>query len=746
MFVMNDKVKLKILIVDDVPANIKVLWEIIKTDYTISVTTNGTRCLEIVRSETPPDLILLDIMMPNMDGYQVCQVLKADPQTSSIPIIFITALSGAEDEAKGFKLGAVDYIVKPFNPAIVKARVKTHLELKQYRDSLEKTVAMRTNELLDTNRQLLKDISERKRAENLLKQAREEEVRLLEMTTDLSFELNLGRLLTKIMDTTKELLNADRCTLFLYDTDNDELWSQVAQGMDTQEIRFPRTVGIAGSVFQVGETVNIADAYSDDRFNPAVDQKTGYKTNSILCMPVNNKKGRTIGVTQVLNKKGGPFTTTDERRLRAFSAQATIALENARLFEDVVNMKNYNESLLESMSNGLIALGADQSIVKCNSKALTILKATSEDLVGQSALNFFKGPNVWVADNIKKVISNHCSVLTVDTDIILQDKSAVSINLNVVPLLNVQKEFNGCLLVIEDITTEKRLRGTMARYMTKEVADQLMEDGETALGGRLQEATILFTDIRNFTGISEVIGPQESVSLLNQYFSFTVDIIFRYKGILDKYIGDAIMAVFGAPFATGHDSDHAVQSAIDIMRALKEFNRQRIHDGHDPVYIGTGIATDEVLSGNIGSEKRMDYTVIGDGVNLASRLESANKAYGTRILISEFTYKHLKKDYQCREIDLIRVKGKQKPVSIYEILDFHDHKTFPAKEQTIDLFNQGLKLYRRQTWKQARHLFNKIIQKNPKDKVAKLYRERCQHFAQNPPPGDWDTVWVMQSK
>jgi adenylate cyclase len=719
----------KILIVDDIPENINMLWEIIKSDYEASVTTDGAEAVELANSKFPPDLILLDIMMPGMDGYEVCKRLKADEHTKNIPIIFITAKSGEDDETLGLSLGAVDYITKPFSPAIVKARIRTHLEVKQYRDHLEDVVRQRTDELI---------------------KIRDEEIQLLEMTTALSFELNLVRLLAKIMETTKELLSADRCTLFLYDEKSDELWSQVAQGLDTQEIRFPSYIGIAGSVFTNGETINIPDAYADSRFNPGVDKKTGYRTRSILCMPVKNKKGTIIGVTQVLNKEGGPFTETDERRLRAFSAQASIALENARLFEDVLNMKNYNESVLESMSNGVISLDADRNIVKWNAAALRILRANGNSLSDDSSAAYIKSvfsqTNSWVLETVGRVMETRTTDLTMDTDLFLTDGKAVSVNLTVVPLMNVQQQLIGTLAVLEDITGEKRLKGTIARYMTKEVADRLMEEGEAVLGGQTQEATVMFSDIRKFTTIAEKIGPQETVSLLNEYFTIMVDIIFNYKGTLDKYIGDAIMAVFGAPFSTGEDSDRAVRTAIDMLKALEEFNRERTCPAKEPIRIGIGINTDEVLSGNIGSLKRMDYTVIGDGVNLASRLESANKAYGTNILMSEFTYKGLKNSYICREIDMVLVKGKTAPVSVYQVLDYHNDISFPHRDDVLELFHKGLTSYRSRDWWKGMNYFERAARLNPKDAVSQLYRGRCRHFMENPPPENWNGIWVMETK
>src|SRR5262249_25013935 len=153
-----------------------------------------------------------------------------------------------------------------------------------------------------------------------------------------------------------ELLDADRSTLFLYDRKTDQLWSRVAEGLDTKEIRVPANAGVAGVVFSTGETANIQDPYNDPRFNPQIDQQTGYRTRSILCIPVVNKLGERIGVTQVLNKSEGAFTAKDEALLRAFTAQITVALENAKLFEDVIQEKNYNEAILQSTSNGIITL------------------------------------------------------------------------------------------------------------------------------------------------------------------------------------------------------------------------------------------------------------------------------------------------------------------------------------------------------------------------------------------------------
>jgi adenylate cyclase len=576
-----------------------------------------------------------------------------------------------------------------------------------------------------------------------IQQAREHESRLLEVTAAISSELQLKPLLQKIMEAVSVILNCDRATLFLHDEKNDQLWSQVALGLG-HEIRFPASKGIAGESFTTCQTINIPDAYADPRFNQEIDRKTGYQTKNILTMPIITRNGKRIGVTQVLNKKGGSFTRLDEKKLKTFSAQAAIALENAKLFDEVLNMKNYAESILESLSNGVISVNAMRKIEKCNAVALKTLGVDAPAIVGKYADIFFTGDNHFIVDSLRRVVATAEPDMFIDAEVTKKNGDKISVNLAVAPLRDGKNQPMGGLLVFEDLSSEKRLKGTLARYMTKEVADQLM-NSEAALGGKMQEVTILFSDIRSFTSISEKLGAQETVALLNEYFTAMVDIVFHHGGILDKFIGDALLAVFGAPFSTGEDADKAVRTAIDMMRALRLFNAHRMSQQKDPIEIGVGINTDQVLVGNIGSMKRMDYTVIGDGVNLASRLEGANKSYHTGILIAENTFRQLKSRYMHREVDWIRVKGKQKPVIMYEILDHFDIPTFPKMEEVLTHFRDGIGLYRDRKWAEAVGRFERAIKLHP-DHLSQVFIDRCTHFQTSPPPPDWDGVWTMTSK
>jgi len=207
-----------------------------------------------------------------------------------------------------------------------------------------------------------------------------------------------------------------------------------------------------------------------------------------------------------------------------------------------------------------------------------------------------------------------------------------------------------------------------------------------------------------------------------------------------------MMAAFGVPMPHDDDEDRAVRAAIAMINALSTWNKDRLSDGKKTLEIGIGISTDLVVSGNIGSQKRMDYTMIGDGVNLAARLESACKHYHARILISENTYRKLRGTYWSREVDRVVVKGKSEPVGVYEILDYHTEDTFPNLMEAVNNFKNGLIQYRTGKWEKAINAFREAQAINPGDSLPGIYIDRCEHLKKNPPIQPWDGVWVMTSK
>jgi adenylate cyclase len=574
---------------------------------------------------------------------------------------------------------------------------------------------------------------------------RAKEIEFLNVISEVTSDINISSLLKKVMSEITRMLNADRSTLFLNDEKTGQLWSEVGQGLDSLQIRLPNHLGIAGAVFTSGKGINIPHAYADLRFNPAFDKKTGYFTRSLLCVPITNKEGKVIGVTQVLNKHGGPFNAEDESRLKAFSSEISIALQNAKLFADVQSMKNYNESMLESMSSGVLTLDETEQIVTCNAAGLRILQTTPAEIVQKPFSQVFYDANAWVLEKVKRVMDTGEADITVDAEIEVAAQT-LSVNLTIVPLTGADHKRLGSMVMLEDISSEKRMKSTMSRYMDASIADQLLSNGADSMGGVSVPATVLFSDIRGFTTITEELGPQATVSMLNEYFEIMVDCLRQEDGMLDKFIGDAVMAAFGIPMAHSDDEDRAVRTSISMITRLADWNVIRLSEGKKPINIGIGLNTDFVVSGNIGAKKRMDYTIIGDGVNLAARLESACKQYAAKILISEFTQKKLRGTYRMREVDLVVVKGKTQPVAVFEVLDYHTEQTFPNLMDVVSHFRDGIAKYRRGEFDLAIKAFEQALGFNPDDKLSQIYIERCRLLQQHPPEGVWDGVWRMEDK
>ena len=576
-----------------------------------------------------------------------------------------------------------------------------------------------------------------------MEQARKKELEFMDLVSEISSELELTSLLSKIIATITTMLDAERSSLFINDEKTNELFTMVGEGL-SQELRFPNHMGIAGHVFTSGETVNIPHAYADLRFNPGVDKQTGFFTRSMLCAPVTNKDGKIIGVSQVLNKQGGSFTKEDVSRLTAFTSQISIGIENASLFDNIQSLMNYNESMLNSMSNGVITVNEEGFIEKCNPACMGLMHIENEEEVLKVKIkDFFKGKNKWLLDKFKDVKEDE---YIADAELEFGGEK-LSTNLTIMPLSGNEGESLGSLLMIEDISNEKRMKSTMSRYMDADLADQLLAAGDSGdvMGGQESIGTVLFSDIRSFTTLTESLGAQGTVGFLNDYFTIMVDCIQKEGGMLDKFIGDAIMAIFGTPVAHDDDPDRGLRAAIQMMVGLNEFNAVRKSQGLPPVDHGMGLNTEQIVSGNIGSPKRMDYTVIGDGVNLAARVESSCKKYGAHILMSEHTFHALKATYRTRQVDNIIVKGKTEPVKVYEVLDYHTKETFPNMIEVLEMFNNGIEYYNDGNWDNAIKQFKKAQEGNPNDKCSTLYLERCE-ILKKQNPKDWNGVWVAKSK
>jgi len=324
----------------------------------------------------------------------------------------------------------------------------------------------------------------------------------------------------------------------------------------------------------------------------------------------------------------------------------------------------------------------------------------------------------------------------------------LNIWLNIVyPILTILIVYIGITLYryITEEREKAKIRGAFSVYVTPTVVNEMLQNPDKLkLGGEKKELTVLFSDIRSFTTISENLPPDELVKLLNEYLTAMTDIVFKYEGTLDKYMGDALMAIFGAPI---DQEDHYIRSchtALDMMAELRILQKKWEEEGTPIMDIGIGVNTGPMSVGNMGSSLRFDYTVMGDSVNLGSRLEGLNKEYGTNIIISGHTYEKVKDHFFCRELDLVAVKGKKEPVTIYELIGSDG---VPDNiRQAVDLFHQGLSYYRRKDWDRAEELFQKALNANPEDKTAPLYLDRCKVCSMTELPSDWDGVFVCETK
>ena len=293
---------------------------------------------------------------------------------------------------------------------------------------------------------------------------------------------------------------------------------------------------------------------------------------------------------------------------------------------------------------------------------------------------------------------------------------------------------------------KKKIRGAFQYYLTASVVEEMLKNPDKLkLGGEKKDLTVLFSDIRGFTSISERMTPEGLVKFLNEYLTAMTDVVFKHDGLLDKYIGDAVMAVWGAPLDQPDHARRACLTALDMLDELHCLQKKWSAEGLPALNIGIGINAGPMVVGNMGSNRRFNYTVMGDSVNTGSRLEGLNKTYGTNIIASEMTFEKVREEFLGRELDLVRVKGKDRPVKIYELLS--PVKTASPDQQALaGSFRDALAEYRKRNWARARQAFQAVLTQFPQDGPAKLYLERCGALSQNPPAADWDGVYTMTTK
>jgi adenylate cyclase len=293
------------------------------------------------------------------------------------------------------------------------------------------------------------------------------------------------------------------------------------------------------------------------------------------------------------------------------------------------------------------------------------------------------------------------------------------------------------------------IKNMFSHYINAAVVNELVSNPDKAkLGGDRRELTVFFSDIADFTRISEQYHskPEGLVMLLNEFLDEMTRIVLKYEGTLDKYEGDAIMAFWGAPLP---QKDHALRTcfaALEMQKRLEVLRVKWTKEGKPALAVRMGINTGIMIVGNMGGKDRFDYTVIGDSVNLASRLEGANKQYKSNIMISDFTYTHVREKVVVRELDLIQVKGKMEPVKVYELLGSAKMEMSDSKRQALELYQEGLKLYRARQWEESIAYMQQAYSLDETCYTAQIYTERAGLYKLTPPPDDWNGIFVMTTK
>lgn len=562
---------------------------------------------------------------------------------------------------------------------------------------------------------------------------------LLKVSSSINSELDLSKLIQLIIQKTSEITHSDRSSFFLYNEEEEVLWTKYGEGLGEQIIKTKK--GLASFVARSKRPLIENYPYENPHFDSTIDEKFGYQTNCIISVPVFDSARNLIGVIQSMNKKNGKFDNQDLFILNGFAAQISIAIQNSTLFEEISNIKNYLNILFENLDNGIMTIDKDGIVKTVNKRFCKIIGVPQNEIIG-SHYKHFKSKHFSFLDYSDYTFMSGEKFEKLNIESVDSENNKLIFNFNSLPMKNKEGVNLGVIIVIQDVTSEERVRKNLTRYLPPHVINEIINKDDLSLfNGKYKNCTILFSDIRNFTSLTEQLEARDTVRFLNNYFDVMLDSILKNNGVLDKLIGDAIMATFGIPYSNESDEKNALNTALEMIDKL---GKVEVPSGAThKLNIGIGIATGKVVSGNIGATKRFEYTVIGDSVNLAARLESLTKFYDQKIIICENTYDKLSSEFICREIDCIRVKGKQNAVTIYTVLGIKDKQISNKDKVFLDLYSVGLDYYRCQDFTEARSYFHRCLMLKSYDRPSQILSERCNEFIISPPSNSWSGTWAF---
>ena len=503
---------------------------------------------------------------------------------------------------------------------------------------------------------------------------------LYEVGQAVNSTLELQDVLNQVMDRIIQLTGAERSFLMLKDEDTSEMEVRVARNVDRETLShsdFAVSRTIVQQVATEGRPIATTNAQADPRFS-AQESVVAYSLRSILCVPM-KARDKVTGVIYADNRiKTGLFGDKERDLLAAFANQAALAIENARLFDRVrqqlaaiTMMKNLMDNVFASITSGVITTDMDDKITLLNRAAESILGVRS-----QQALEQLYHETLPLAIDFQPLIDEvkqRHVVLSREVERELPARGKVELSVNLAPLRGESEgEVAGVAVVVDDLTEKRRLEAdqrfitdTFKRYAPPAVVEELLRNpSQLRLGGVRKPISIVFCDIRGFTAFSEHLAPEALIEVLNAYLSMAADAVLAFEGILDKFIGDAVMGLFNVPLDQTHYTLRAVKAALKMQADIHAYHART--GTERALNFGVGINAGDAVVGNVGTDKQMNYTAIGDSVNYAKRLQE--NAKGGQILISAAAYRHVEDYVQVLQLPPLQVKGRSTPEIVYEVV------------------------------------------------------------------------------
>jgi PAS domain S-box-containing protein len=705
-----------VLVVDDDPNNLRFLLDQLeKAGFKVLLAEKGESALKRIQY-LKPDIILLDVMMPGIGGFETCRRLKAIEASKDIPVIFMTALNETEKKVAALELGAVDYITKPIQIAEVLARLKTHLALYHLQTRLHQQ-----------NEQLQQEIIQRQHLEEQLRlflRATEQSANIILITdanghiefVNETFCTQTGYSYSEVVGKNPRFLNSGKQPSEFY----IKLWyvlknGQVWKGEILNQCK-------NGDLYWALETISpIKDEAGNITHYLAIQEditeRKKIREQLRKFSKAVEQSGNAISITDLKGKM--EFVNSAFSMITGYSYEEAVG-QTHRLLNSGKQSSEFYQKLWATIQSGYIWRG---------------------ELINKRK----DGEFYWTLETIspiKNKAGNTTNFLVVQEEITERKKIEQQLESQNQELQLKNAELEHLTQQLAEAQKEKlfKLNKAYERFVPQQFLSLLEKKSilEVQLGDQVErEMTILFSDIRNFTQLSEKMSPQDNFDFLNAYLRRMEPFIHQYQGIIDKYIGDAIMALF--PIS----ANDAVQAALSMLKTLTDYNQTRGRPGRPKFTVGIGINSGKLMLGTVGGQNRMEGTVISDTVNLASRVENLTKVYGTSLLITEQTYVKLDDplQYHVRVLDVVKVKGKSEEVTVYEIYDGDNPTSIQLKDKTRDEFEEGFVLYHFEEFVDAQPFFERVLNINPNDKAAQIYMKRCEYFQKyGVPSKDWEDI------